>query len=65
MDLGALGGAGEGEEIAAQSDLGTSVLRSLGVTTAAHSSTWVATGTVGTALRPAMAQVGDDQPGAP
>lgn len=61
VDLGALGGAGEGEEITAQSDLGTSVLRSLGVTTAAHSSTWVATGTVGTALRPAMAQVGDDR----
>ncbi|MGO9458405.1 MAG: hypothetical protein ACLP62_15385, partial [Acidimicrobiales bacterium] len=61
VDLGALGGAGEGEEITAQSDLGTSVLRSLGVTTAAHSSTWVATATVGTALRPAMSRIGDDR----
>lgn len=61
IDLGSLAGAGEAEEISAQTGLGTSVLRSLGVTTTARSGTWVATGTVGTALRSGMAQVGDDQ----
>jgi len=57
VDLGALSAAGEGEEISAQSELGASVLRSLGVTTT-HPGTWVATGTVGSALPSGMSQVG-------
>ncbi len=49
IDLGALAGAGEGEEISAQMLEGGAVLRSLGVATAS-SGTWVATGAVGSDL---------------
>jgi hypothetical protein len=49
IDLGALAGAGEGEEISAQMLEGGAVLRSLGVATA-PSGTWVATGAVGSDL---------------
>jgi hypothetical protein len=59
VDLGALSAAGEGEEVSAQTQLGASELRSLGVTTAAsHAGTWVASGTVGSALHSGLNQVG-------
>ena len=58
IDLGALAGAGEGEEIAAQTTLGASLLRSLGVHAPSKFDTWVATGTVGTALRRGLSTVG-------
>jgi hypothetical protein len=61
IDLGALAGAGEGEEITAQSELGASVLRSLGILADGRPRTWVATGTVGTDLRTGLDQVGDGQ----
>lgn len=49
VDLGALAGAGEGEEITAQMIEGAAVLKSLGVQTAPPG-TWVATGDVGSDL---------------
>ena len=59
VDLGALAGAGEGEEVAAQFKLGASVLHTLGVTTTDDPGTWVAAGTAGSALRTGLDQVGD------
>lgn len=58
IDLGALAGAGEGEEITAQIKLGASVLRTLKVQATSKASTWVATGTVGSDLRTGMSKVG-------
>jgi len=58
IDLGSLAGAGEGEEIAAQSKKGLAVLRSLNVKVGAKFGTWVATGTVGGSLRSGMSQIG-------
>ena len=58
VDLGALAGAGEGEEITAQMREGAAVLQSLGVQTAAPSGTWVATGAVGSDLGPGLSAKG-------
>lgn len=58
IDLGSLAGAGEGEEVAAQTKKGLAVLRSLNVRVETKFATWVATGTDGGSLRTGMSQIG-------
>jgi Family of unknown function (DUF6049) len=58
VDLGALAGAGEGEEITAQMREGAAVLQSLGVETATPLGTWVATGAVGSDLQSGLSAKG-------
>jgi hypothetical protein len=58
IDLGALAGAGEGEEITAQMREGGAVLQSLGVQTAPAAGTWVATGAVGSDLQTGLSTKG-------
>lgn len=58
IDLGALAGAGEGTEIAAQMDRGSVVLQSLGIQTAGAGGTWVANGPVGSDLQTGLSAPG-------
>ncbi len=56
IDLGALAGAGEGGEITGQMATGAAALRTAGVATTSRTSSWVATGSVGSALGTGLAQ---------
>jgi len=60
IDLGAIAGAGERTEIAAQMAKGAAVLRADHVATAG-STTWVAQGTVGPSIGPGLADVRADR----
>lgn len=61
VDLGALAGAGETGEIAAQMAAGATVLRRYHVTTTPGPSPWVQRGPVGNDIASGLAKVGSDQ----
>ncbi|MHB1583244.1 MAG: DUF6049 family protein [Acidimicrobiales bacterium] len=61
IDLGAIAGAGERTEIAAQMAEGAAILRAAHVATSAPPTTWVASGTVGPSIGPGLADVGAER----